>query len=216
MSDRTLSPLWRVGRVVAVVLVVVVALLWLISKVPNLNPFTSETKDNSGPALLQSVRDLSEYHGAEGNFQVIVDLEHDVAWIPDVIAGTHTLFVARGTVDAYVDLSTLSDKALTVNEEKKTVEVRLPSPKLAKPNLDQEHSYVYSQDRGVWDSVKTLFSPPDQRELYVLAEKKIGDAAKEAGLTKRAEKNLQQMLSGMFSSLGYTASFPADEPPNSR
>jgi hypothetical protein len=196
---------------VAIVLVVLVALLWLISKVPNLNPFSTETKDRSQPALLQSVRDLSQYHGAEGNFQVIVDLEHDVAWVPDIIAGTHTLFVARGTVDAYIDLDTLSDKALTVDEEAKTVQVRLPEPKLAKTNLDQEHTYVYSQDRGVWDSVESLFNPPDQRELYVLAEKKIGDAAKEAGLTKRAERNLQQMLTGMFTSLGYTATFPAND-----
>ncbi|TDV55394.1 DUF4230 domain-containing protein [Actinophytocola oryzae] len=208
MSDRTLSPLWRIGRVVAVVLVVIVALLWLVSKVPNLNPFSTETKDRSGPALLQSVRDLSQYHGAEGDFQVIVDLEHDVAWVPDSIAGSHTLFVARGTVSAYIDLGTLSDKALTVDEEKKTVQVRLPEPKLAKTNLDQEHTYVYAQDRGVWDAVSSLFNPPDQRELYVLAEKKIGDAAKEAGLTKRAERNLQQMLTGMFTSLGYKAEFP--------
>lgn len=213
MSDRTLSPLWRIGRVVAIVLVVLVALLWLISKVPNLNPFSTRTTDNSGPALLQSVRDLSQYHGAEGNFQVIVDLEKDVAWVPDIIAGSHTLFVAKGSVDAYVDLATLSDKALTVNEEAKTVQVRLPAPKLAKPNLDQQHTYVYSQDRGVWTSVESLFNPPDQRELYVLAEKKIGDAAKEAGLTKRAQRNLEQMLTGMFTSLGYTATFPDNDKP---
>lgn len=211
MSDRTLSPLWRIGRVVAVVVVVLVALLWLVSKVPNLNPFTTETTDRSGPALLQSVRDLSQYHGAEGDFQVIVDLEHDVAWVPDIIAGSHTLFVARGSVSAYVDLETLSDKALTVDQESKTVQVRLPAPKLAKTNLDQEHTYVYSQDRGVWDSVESLFNAPDQRELYVLAEKKIGDAAKDAGLTKRAERNLQQMLTGMFTTLGYKVEFPASD-----
>jgi len=211
MSDRTLSPLWRIGRAVAIVLVVLVALLWLISKVPNLNPFATETNDRSGPALLQSVRDLSQYHGAEGNFQVVVDLEHDVAWVPDIIAGSHTLFIAKGTVSAYIDLETLSDKALTVDDKAKTVQVRLPEPKLAKPNLDQEHTYVYSQDRGVWDSVESLFNPPDQRELYVLAEKKIGDAAKETGLAKRAERNLQQMLTGMFTTLGYKATFPGSD-----
>jgi len=208
MSDRTLSPLWRVGRVVAVVLVVLVALLWLVSRVPNLNPFHTETTDRSQPAMLQSVRDLSEFHGAEGNFQVIVDLEHDVAWVPDFIAGSRTLFVAHGSVDAYIDLKDLSEKALTVDTEKKTVQVRLPAPKLAKTNLDQEHTYIYSQDRGVWDSVKSVFQPQDQRELFVMAEKKIGDAAKEAGLTKRAERNLEQVLTGMFTSLGYKAEFP--------
>lgn len=210
MSDRTLSPLWKVGRVVAIVLVVVVALVWLVSKVPNLNPFATETRDRSQPALLQSVRDLSQYHAAEGDFQVVVDLEHDVAWVPDAIAGSRTLFVARGTVSAYIDLGTLTDEALTVDAEKKTVQVRLPAPKLAEPNLDQENTYVYSQDRGAWDSIESLFQPPDQRELYVLAEKKIGDAAKEAGLTARAERNTRAMLNGMFTSLGYKASFSSD------
>jgi len=211
MSDRTLSPLWRIGRAVAIVLVAVVALLWLVSKVPNLNPFATETTDRSQPALLQSVRDLSQYHAAEGDFQVIVDLEHDVAWVPDVIAGSHTLFVARGTVSAYIDFGTLADKALTVDTEKKTVQVRLPAPKLAKPNLDQEHTYVYSQDRGVWDRVKSMFEPQDQREFYVLAQKKIGDAAKETGLTTRAERNTRQMLTGLFASLGYKAEFPTND-----
>jgi hypothetical protein len=189
--------------------VAVVALLWLVSKVPDLNPFGTETQDRSAPVLLQSVRDLSEYHAAEGNFQVIVDLEHDVSWVPDVIAGSRTLFVAQGTVDAYIDFKTLSDDGLKVDTAKKTVEVRLPAPKLAKPNIDQEHTYLYSQERGVFDRVKSVFSASDQQEFYVLAERKIGDAAKSADLTKRAERNTRQMLTGMFTSLGYKAVFPA-------
>lgn len=211
MSDRTLSPLWKTGRAVAVVLVAVVALLWLVSKVPDLNPFATETRDRTQPALLQSVRDLSEYHAAEGDFQVIVDLEHDVSWVPDIVAGSRTLFVAKGSVSAFVDLETLSDRALTVDMERKTVRVRLPEPKLAKPNIDQENTYVYSQDRGVWDRVRSIFEPPDQREFYVLAERRIGDAARDAGLTERAERNTRQMLTGMFTSLGYKAEFPSDD-----
>lgn len=202
------SPLWKVGRVVLVVVVVVAALMWLVAQVPALNPFTTETKDRTGPAMLQSVRDLSQYHAAEGDFQVVVDVEHDVAWVPSFIAGNRALFVARGSVSAYVDLGTLSDQALTVDEERKTVEVRLPEPKLAKPNIDQEHTYLYSQDRGAWDRIKSLFEEADQRELYVLAERRIGAAAKEAGLTTRAERNTRQMLTGMFTSLGYKATFP--------
>jgi hypothetical protein len=196
--------------VVAAVLAAVVLLLWLVSKVPDLNPFETETQDRSSPALLQSVRDLSQYHAAEGNFQVIVDLEKDVSWVPDVIAGSRTLFVAQGSVSAYIDLGGLSDKALTVDEQKKTVQVRLPDPKLAKPNLDQEHTYLYSQQRGIWDRVESMFSAADQKEFYVLAEKKIGEAAKNANLTTRAERNTRQMLTGMFTSLGYKPTFPAD------
>lgn len=208
MRETNSSPLWRVGRAAAIVVVALVAVLWVVSWLPGINPFTDHTEDRSQPVLLKSVRDLSEYHAAEGQFQVVVDLEHDVAWVPDIIAGSRTLFIAAGSVDAYVDFKGLSDKALTVDSANKTVEIQLPAPKLDKPNIDQEHTYLYSQDRGVWDRVKSLFDTPDQKEFYVLAEKKIGDAAKSADLTKRAERNTRQMLTGLLNSLGYTVEFP--------
>jgi len=210
MPDTSLSPMWRVGRAVGVVVVVVAAILFLVGKLPGLNPFHEEDIDRSQPALLQSVRDLSQYHAAQGNFQVVVDLEKDVSWVPDVIAGSRTLFVAAGSVDAYVDFGGLDDKALTVDTEKHTVRVQLPDAKLAKPDLDQKKTYLYSQERGVFDRVSSLFETEDQQEFYVLAEKKIAAAATEAGLTTRAEKNTRTMLTGMFTSLGYTAQFASD------
>jgi len=207
MPDTHLSPMWRVGRAVGVAVVIVAALLFVASLLPSLNPFGTDEIDRSQPALLQSVKDLSQYHAAEGNFQVVVDLEKDVNWVPDVIAGSRTLFVAAGSVDAYVDFGGLDENALTVDSEKHTVRVQLPDAKLAKPNLDQKKTYLYSQERGVFDRISSLFETEDQQELYVLAEKKIGDAAKDAGLTARAEKNTRAMLTGMFKSLGYTAEF---------
>lgn len=156
------------------------------------------------------MRDLSRYHAAVGDFQVIVDLEHDVAWVPDVVAGNRTLFVAAGSVSAYVDLEGLRDEAFTVDTEQRTVQVRLPEAKLDKPNIDQERTYLYSQERGVWDRVKALFDAPDQQEFYVLAEEKIADAAAKAGLADRAARNTRAMLTGMFQSLGYHTLFAAD------
>lgn len=211
MSGRPVSPLWRAARVVGVVVAVVAAVLFVAAKLPSLNPFRDDEIDRSQPALLQSVKDLSEYHAAQGNFQVVVDLEHDVAWVPDVIAGSRTLFVAAGSVDAYVDFDTLDERALAVDAEKRTVRVQLPEAKLAKPSIDQKKTYLYSQERGVWDRVSALFQTEDQQEFYVMAEKKISAAAKDAGLTGRAEKNTRAMLTGMFKSLGYTAEFPTDE-----
>ncbi len=211
MPATHLSPMWRVGRAVGVVVVIVAAVLFLVSRLPSLNPFDTEEIDRSQPALLQSVKDLSQYHAAEGNFQVVVDLEKDVSWVPDVIAGSRTLFVAAGSVDAYVDFGRLDDGALTVDSEKRTVQVQLPGAELDKPDLDQKKTYLYSQERGVFDRISSLFETEDQQDLYVLAEKKISAAATEAGLVERAEKNTRAMLSGMFKSLGYTARFPRDD-----
>jgi hypothetical protein len=210
MPNIPSSPLWKVGRLAGAAIVMVVAVLFIASRLPDLNPFEEEQIDRSQPALLKSVKDLSQYHAAEGNFQVVVDLEKDVPWVPDVIAGSRTLFVAAGSVNAYVDFAHLPDDALTVDTEKHTVQVDLPEAKLAKPNLDQRKTYLYSQDRGVVDSVSSLFTEENQQEFYVLAEQKISAAAKGAGLTERAEKNTRSMLTGMFSSLGYRATFAAN------
>ncbi|WP_026425937.1 DUF4230 domain-containing protein [Actinokineospora inagensis] len=193
-----------IGVLAVVVLVVAAAVVgigvagWLPQ-----SPGT-DTVDRSQPAVLQAVRDLSEYHAAAGDYQVVVDIEKDVRYVPAEIAGERTLFVAAGSVDAFVDFRGLADNALTVDEQHKTVQVRLPKAQLGKPNLDNQRSYVYRQDRGLFDQLSALVSAPeDQREFYTAAEKKISEAAQKSGLTDRAEKNTLSMLTGMFSTLGY-------------
>ena len=118
-------------------------------------PFQVSQTDRSQPVLLKSVQDLSRYHAAVGNFDLVLDIEDDVAGVPDIIAGKRTLFVAAGTVDAYVDLSGLADTDLTLSPDGKSVTVLLPESQLDKPNLDHDRSYVFSQDRGVLDLGKS-------------------------------------------------------------
>jgi hypothetical protein len=163
------------------------------------------TIDRSGPVLLQSVRDLSRYDAAAGTFQVIVDLEKDAAFLPTSIIGSRTLFVAVGSVDAYVDFSKLGDNAITVAANRKSAHLRLPHAALDKPNLDHKRSYVYAQDSGIVNRIQAFFdqSPNQQAELYQVAEQKIAAAAAQSGIKDRAEANARIMLQGMLHSLGY-------------
>jgi Protein of unknown function (DUF4230) len=201
---------WRIIGVLLGVVILVFGVMGLISLVPNLNPFRTEEIDRSQPVLLQSIRDLSQYHAAVGDFQVVIDLEKDVTLLPDWLSGERALFVAAGSVNAFVDFSGLNGNALTVSEDRTKVEVRIPPAQLDKPNLDQQRSYLYAQERGVWNRLSTLFEAPDQQQFYVLAEQKIADAAGHAGLTKRAEDNTRAMLIGMLQPLGYQVTFPTD------
>ncbi len=171
------------------------------------NPFASETVDRSQPALLKSIEDISEYHAAVGNFEVVLDVENDVRFIPSFIAGDRSLFVAAGTVDAYVDFSGLADGDLTVSEDGTSVEVRLPGAELGEPNLDQEKTYLYDQNRGLVDRVSDAFSSSDQGEIYLLAEDKIAAAAAESELLEQAATNTRTMLTGLFGSLDMTVTF---------
>ena len=185
--------------VVAVVLAVVALLLFGRFDLPN--PFRTETVDRSQPVLLQSVQEISQFHAAVGTFEVILDQEEEVRWVPGFIAGERSLFVAAGTVNAYVDLSGLADGDLTLSEDGTTARIRLPEAQLDPPNLDHDRTYLYSQDRGVINRLGDAISTQDQQELYQLAEQKMTAAAQESGLTQRAEENTRTMLTGMFSAL---------------
>ena len=195
--------------IVAAALVVLLAVLAFAQVRSFLQGFddlvTGRTIDRSGPALLQSVRDLSKYDAASGTFQVIVDLQTEATFLPATILGQRTLFVAIGTVDAFVDFSRLGDDAITVSSDQKAVQVRLPHAALDRPNLDPQHSYVFADQRGIVDQVRAFFdsSPTDQSRLYQLAQKKIADAAAGSGLAARAETNTRAMLEGMLRTLGY-------------
>ncbi|WP_308169813.1 DUF4230 domain-containing protein [Acrocarpospora catenulata] len=171
-----------------------------------LNPLGETTIDRSQPVLLESIHNLSRFEAASGNFQVVVDLEKDAAFLPDAIKGTRTLFVGAGSVDAYVEFGGLAKDAITVSPDRTTVTVRLPHAQLEKANLDNKRSYVYAQERGLLDRVGDFLSgnPQNQQELYVLAEKKITEAAVSSDLRARADANAKTMLENMLKALGFT------------
>jgi uncharacterized protein DUF4230 len=188
------------GALVAAVFILLGAAVYVFGQ---FRPFGDESIDRSQPAMLKAVRDLSQYHAAAGEFQVVLDIEHDVKWVPAALAGERTLFVAAGSVNAYVDLGSLSEDGLVLSPDRKTVELRLPEPQLDKPNLHHDRSYVYSQERGLINDLQALAGPPDQQRFYLAAEAKLAEAAKESELRKRAEDNTRVMLTGMLQSLGF-------------
>jgi len=206
----------RVIRVLVTVVAAALAVLLVVLAVAQVRGFvqgiqgigeqaSGRTVDRSRPVLLQSIRDLARYEAATGTFQVIVDLENDAGFLPPAIVGQRTLFVAVGTVDAFVDFSRLGDDAVTVSADRTTAEVSLPHAALERPNLDHQRSYVFSQERGIVDRVRAFIdqAPNEQAQLYQVAERKIAAAAAQSGLAARAEGNARRMLQDMLRTLGY-------------
>ena len=144
------------------------------------NPFTSQKTDRSQPALLLSIQDLARFEAASGNFQVVVDVQKDKKFIPDIIFSQRSLFVAAGSVDAYVDFSNVGKNDVQASADRKTVTIHLPAPQLDEPaRLDVSKSYVYAEQEGLINKIGDLFGgdPNKQQELYQLAEQKIQAAA---------------------------------------
>jgi hypothetical protein len=167
------------------------------------NPFGEQPVDRSGPAVLQSVQNMSRYDAAAGNFQVVVDLDKDATFLPSAVLGQRTLYVAAGSVDSYVDLSRAQ---VTVTPDRLTAAIVLPHAQLAEAALDAKHSYVFAQQRGLLDRIGQFLSgnPGDQQALNVLAVSHIQSAAGASGLTARAQQNTTLMLQGLLKSLGFT------------
>ena len=204
MASRRRS--WSPLLVLAILLLA--AVIALPSLLGSLNPFGEETKDRSQPVLIKSLENLSDYHAATANMQVVVDVEQDAKLLPSFIKGERTLFVAAGTVDAAVDFSGLSrdPEAVKVSEDRRDVVLTLPAPKLTEPRLDPDRTRVYDRDRGVLDRVEDAVSdtPGDEQPLYQLADEKLAAAAAaDPELLRTAERNTRAMLTGLLRGLGF-------------
>jgi hypothetical protein len=198
---------WALITLALLVIAIFGSVNWVRDLLPEFhNPFAEQTVDRSGPAVLQSIRDLQEYHAATGNFQQIIDLRKETA-LPDALLGSRTLFVAYGTVDASVDFSAIGSGAVDVSDDRRSAVITLPTPRLSAARIDPTRSYVYDRDEGVFNQIGDIFGSDenDQQELYVLAEQKITAAAQQgSGLIARARENTRMMLTSMLRALGFT------------
>ena len=199
------SLLRTIGTGVAILLVGVLALLGLRS-LAGWPSFGDKEIDRSGPAVLTAMRDLSEYHAATGSYQIVVDIQQDSV-LPDILKGKRTIFLAVGSVDAFVDFRKLGDDAVTISADRTSVSIKLPHAQLSTPNVDPNQSRVLNQDLGVIDRLGGLFSDqpnPQNQQMYVLAQQRLSDAATQVGLQKRAEDNTKATLEKLMRSLGFT------------
>jgi Protein of unknown function (DUF4230) len=189
--------------------IAVVAVLLVLSAVhllPQLrNPFGQTTTVSSQPAILKSITELSRYEAANGEFQVVVEVATHDGILPSFLAGSDTLFVGQGSDIAYVNFSNLKGNAITINQARTTVTIRLPKPQLETPTLDVSQSYVYAEQQGLMNRIGNFFSgnPNSQQQVYILAEQKIVAAAKASALVTDAQRNTTAMLTSMLTSLGF-------------
>jgi hypothetical protein len=197
-------PLGGVIAAVAGVLVLIVVLS-AVHLLPQLrNPFAETTTDRSQPVLLKSITALSRYEAASGSFQVVVDLKQS-SLLPSFLQGDETLFIGQGDDIAYVDFSALKGQAITVSPDRTTVTIHLPKAQLEPAVLNVKQSYVVAQQQGLFNRVGNFFAgnPNSQQQVYILAQQKIQTAAAQSPLIPDAEKNTQQMLTSMLTSLGF-------------
>jgi hypothetical protein len=169
------------------------------------SPFTTVTKDHSPPPVLTELRDLSDFHAAQAQFEVTLDLEKDVKYVPSAIAGERVQFLGVGTVDAVVDFGTIGAGAVKMSDDNKSIVVTLPGPYAMDPVLDHKQSHVMNRDRGLLNRLGGIFNdnPTSEASLYDAAMTKMADAAAQTDLLQRAQEHTTFVLTGMLKGMGF-------------
>ena len=182
---------------------------WLQS----LNPFAEKSVDRTGPSVLQSLNNISEFHPAYAHYETVVDLESDISKLPSWFTGERVIYVGKGDVDAVVDFGDLGAQSVTLSDDGSSVSVRLPAPRIDRPVLDLENSYVANHDKGF--ITKFGGSDLERRAQLKAVEQMTAAAGTEGKLVDRAKENTTMMLRGLLGSLGYeTITVTFDETPS--
>jgi hypothetical protein len=169
------------------------------------SPFTTTTKDHSPPPVLLELRDLADFHAAQAQFEVTVDLEKDVKYVPSAIAGERVQFIGVGTVDAVVDFNSSGAGAVQISDDNKSVIVTLPGAYAMEPVLDHDQSHVMNRDRGLFNRIGGIFNdnPTSEAGLYDAAMNKMADAAGQTDLIAKAQENTTFVLTSLLKSMGF-------------
>ena len=168
-------------------------------------PFKTTIIDRTPAVSLKQLRDLAEYKAASGDFEVLIDIEKDVKWLPAAVAGERTFFVGVGSVDAVVDFSAVDVRDVQIADDRSTVTIVLPSARLTPAVVDPARSHVAARNRGLLERVSGAYSdsPTSEQPLYLAAAAKRQAAATDTELQTRAEANTTTMLRTLLGSLGY-------------
>jgi hypothetical protein len=125
----------------------------------------------------------------------------------DPLFGDRLLFIAHGYVIAGVDLSRIDPEDMWLDQG--VLHVRLPAAEVLVATLDNEKSYVYDRETGVFShgemDLETL--------ARQVAEDEILKAALADGILDQAQVNANIFLERFFQNLGYETVYFEDPSP---
>lgn len=154
------------------------------------------TINTQQPAVISQIRGLSRLETVNYQLEKVVTGKSSGP-LPDLLTSDKILLVAHGEVVAGVDLSRLKPEDVRIVSD--TVTIRLPKAEVLFTRLDNEKTYVYDRQTGI-------FSKPDpnlESELRRVAEDEILNAALEDGILDKATENARTVLRTLVTGLGY-------------
>ncbi|MFN2302469.1 MAG: DUF4230 domain-containing protein [Anaerolineales bacterium] len=146
--------------------------------------------------IIREVQSLARLETIQYSLEKVITAEINQG-VFGPLFGDRLLFVAHGYVIAGVDLAKLSADDLMLEGE--VLHVNLPEAEVFVATLDNDQSYIYDRDTGVFRK-----SDPDlETAARQAAEQEILEAAIDDGILAQAQQNAEVYLERLFNSLGY-------------
>lgn len=146
--------------------------------------------------IVHEVRSLARLETIKFTLEKIITAETRQG-VFEWLVGDRLLFVAHGEVIAGVDLNKLDPEDLRV--EGGVLYVRLPDPEVFVVAIDNQQSYVYDRETGLFTKGEVDLETEARRA----AELEIENSAREDGILTLAAQNAQSFLDRLFRDLGY-------------
>mgnify|MGYP006277654967 CR=1 FL=1 len=146
--------------------------------------------------IIREIRSLARLETIKFSVEKIITAETRQG-VFEWLVGDSLIFVAHGEVIAGVDLNELKSDDLEVKDG--ILHVRLPQPEIFVTVLDNQQSYVYDRDTGLFSRGEVDLETEARRA----AEREIREGALEDDILVLAGQNAELFLERMFRDLGY-------------
>ncbi|MBE1552940.1 DUF4230 domain-containing protein [Sporosarcina limicola] len=212
IEDRP-SGFWGVGKIFfslwkKTFIAIALLILLLVVALPFATMYflkQGSTYTEAKGAFLEQIQELNELATAEAYTKVVIERQDNTLFGQSIglnLPGTkrQLLVVIPGSVKAGVNLSTLTDKDVIVDEEKKTAKLLLPPATFlggAEIYFDKVEVYSYE---GIFREKANI---EEAYELAAEAKELIMKETAEHGVLTMAQQNAEKTLREMFSFAGY-------------
>lgn len=155
--------------------------------------------DMSVPVVVEHIQRLSRLETVVYSLDTVVEGDHSVPVLPDLLGGDRILLVVHGESIAGIDLSQLKPEEVKIDQANRTIHVTLPPSQLFVTTLDNQHTRVYSRTTG-------LLVPEDRNlesDTRSKAQQQLQQAALQDGILDAARKNARATITALLYSLGF-------------
>lgn len=180
----------------------VFASLWRVTEsIPTADDFAEamapEPYEEIGPAVVTSIRQLTELTTVEMTEYTIIEKGTDEGWL-QWARGDSLRLMTVADIGAGVDLASLSPDDFSVSQLG-VVTVTVPQPEIQYVAVDEDATQVLDREKGLF----TKGDPRLESEARRAATTALRDAALENGILSEAEESARTALTSLLTGAGY-------------